>query len=66
MEIFSSKDFSAPKSNRIRAAFGKELDLGVDATNNQVEQWINAKLIEVTRKQEDAAAIAALPPNDMS
>lgn len=66
MAIFSSKDFSAPKSNRIRAAFGKELYLGADATNNQVEQWINAKLIEVTRKQEDVAAIAALPPNDMS
>lgn len=64
MAIFSSKDFSAAKSDKVRAAFGRKLGLPGAANNSQVDDAMTQFCREVVQAYDHVDYIAAEPAPD--
>ncbi len=50
---------------RISTAFGKALNLGRDATPDEVKQYLIGQVKRVVHQEELNAAIAAVPPPNL-
>lgn len=61
MSIFSSKDWNANKSDKIRHAVGVERGLGHDATDQEVSDAIDDHLRRLVKRVESNEAAAAVP-----
>ena len=61
MATFSTKDFAANKSDKVRKAFGRKLGLGRSATNNEVNDALT-QFCRETVEVDDAADWAATKP----
>ena len=63
MAIFSTKDWAAGKTTKIRATVQKELNLAAPATDAEVSQYLEGLLRQRVRNKEMednfAAAVAA-------
>lgn len=64
MAIFSTKDFSAGKSDKVRKAFGRKLGLAGPASNKQVDDALTQYCREVVEIDETADYYAAKPAPD--
>lgn len=68
MAIFTTKDYNANKSDKIRLAVGRKLGLGIgiQATNNQVNNELEQHLKELVQSMNSANYAAAEPaPEDL-
>lgn len=64
MAVFSTKDFTANNSDKVRKAFGRKLGLGGPATNNQVDDALTQYCREVVEIDQTADYNAAKPAPD--
>lgn len=64
MAIYSTKDYSAAKVNKLQASFQRRLGLAAPATKNQIEGAIQQWLKEVAQEQTDIEYAAAKPVHD--
>lgn len=64
MAILSTKDYSAAKINKLQKDVGRRLGLGANATNNQIERYIETLLREVAQEQDDIDYAALKPAPD--
>jgi len=64
MAVFSTKDFSAAKSDKVRAAMGRKLGLAGAASNAQVGDALTQFCREVVQAYDDVDYFAAKPAPD--
>lgn len=64
MAIYTTKDYGAAKVSKLQKGVGRKLGLVGNATNNQIEGWIEKQLREVAQEQDDIDYPAAKPAPD--
>ena len=64
MATFSTKDFNAAKSDKVRAAVGRSLGLPAAASNAQVGDWLTQRCREIVQAYDDVDYAAAKPAPD--
>lgn len=64
MAIFSSKDFTAPNTTRIRTAIAWKLGVPSPATVQQCSDFVTRQLQVFTREYEEGLARAAVSVTD--
>ena len=64
MATFSTKDFNAAKSDKVRAAMGRKLGLEGPATNNQVGDALTQFCREIVQAYDSLDYAAAAPAPD--
>ena len=64
MATFSTKDFNAAKSDKVRAAVGRSLGLPGAANNNEVGDWLTQKCREIVQAYDSVDYKAAEPAPD--